>query len=301
MKDYIVKTNFNCVIEFGGECEELTKNEYMVFSENDIIKVYPLESKKDCWTFSYSLKLNENCLDEYKLVKLKDKNIVFLKNKYIPKANDIILEKCEKDWVAKLTSFPHSFIVTGDNYFVYSIKEKLISYDISFIEKFIVVYGASEDCDYILIYNKIDNNVFCYSANSISLDKNIIEIKKYQNDIAKHAIKIVLELNGDCVNEKEYSLFYEKGEPILTQNEKIIPIAFLESVKIRNYSLAREYLSGGLAKKLSDKHLKKFFGNISEIIYHNLSYITKNEQGFIEYGFDIEDKKIVNIQEIYQS
>lgn len=299
MRSYHIKTDFLCAVEINGEIVELNKNQFIKCKQDDLIKVYPIECERDCWNFSYVLKLNEQSLEDYKTIKLKDKTIVFLKNKVTSKCNSILIEKSQGEFMCRLTSYPHSFIVEGENYFAENIKMRLTRYEIFFLGNFIMLYGSSKNKDYLLILDKRDFSKKVFIADKIVIDKNVVEINLICKDYTKHALYQKLEI-GEEIKEKEYTLFYEKGEPCIAVNTLIVPLAFLECVKTKNYSLAREYLSKQLSKKLTDKHLKKFFGEIDEIIYHDGLYICHSDS-YREYKFEFENSKIKNITEVYQS
>jgi len=95
--------------------------------------------------------------------------------------------------------------------------------------------------------------------------------------------------------QKSFSSKLVSQEQNLVKNPKIIPIAFLESIKYRDFDLAKKYLSETL-KQSSNDALSNFFGDISKIIPLENSVVGIISNGmFKSFLFNIENGLITEI------
>jgi hypothetical protein len=98
-----------------------------------------------------------------------------------------------------------------------------------------------------------------YSADSLTT------LQK-QNDMAGHAKVVEYELKNDAVIVKDNYTVYKNEKPKTTNLKELIPFAFLEAIKVHNFSLARSYLTDELNKQLEDEHLLAYFGEFVDIV-----------------------------------
>ena len=95
-------------------------------------------------------------------------------------------------------------------------------------------------------------------------------------------------------------LVYDKNTPYIVKHKEFIPFAFFESIKIENFKLARSYMSDELSNKLSNAHLKKFFGQFLSVCLpltqenfdNQIALIYEEKQG------NLKTKKIAKIFQI---
>ncbi|MCL2539963.1 MAG: hypothetical protein FWE53_00815 [Firmicutes bacterium] len=112
------------------------------------------------------------------------------------------------------------------------------------------------------------------------------------NDIAKHGYveKYVLSESGFSLAES-YTV-YMNEKPQLTANPHLMPYAFMEAINISNLPLARKYLSEDLSTALNNEHLLTFFGDYSEVCWHN--YADTPTSLAVIYGDNLREAKIFN-------
>ena len=79
--------------------------------------------------------------------------------------------------------------------------------------------------------------------------------------------------------------------------------AFLQAVKIKNFDLAKEYLSDNLKSKLSESACEQFFGEINEIYFNpyvkndvQLNYTIKGAN-YTSFNFKVKSCVIEEIEE----
>jgi len=95
-----------------------------------------------------------------------------------------------------------------------------------------------------------------------------IEILSMVNDIARHAI--LTKIDNKNILQK---IVYQKNKPKLTNTPQIIPLAFLQALKINNIKLCKYYLSENLKEVANLEILKSYFGDYKKIEFDNNRYI----------------------------
>ena len=122
-----------------------------------------------------------------------------------------------------------------------------------------IIFTFSGEKNYVLVQN---NNEILFSDfyDQIKITNKGIEILSNINDIAKHSVYTKIE-NKNVSRKTVYSL----GRPRLTQCEKIIPLAFLQALKVENYKLCCHYLSPSLKEIATLDSLKSYFGEFSHL------------------------------------
>lgn len=183
---------------------------------------------------------------------------------------------------------------------VYSDNLKLLNKaQASIVNNNLVVKGYTTTNEYYLL---ILNNEYELIFNGYfdNLDENENTFIGFTNifDIAKHGHICEIDLN-DTKNIKDYYVVKDGGK--VCEIDELIPQAFLEALKVKNFTLAKSYLSPTLAKA-SNKHFETYFGNISEIYfncYNNsnpINYTIYNGE-YKFYNFNVNNKKIIEIEE----
>ncbi len=136
-------------------------------------------------------------------------------------------------------------------------------------------------------------------------DKKITLLKKAK-DFAKQATVEEYEIENNKIKLSEEYNVYLENQAKIANNRLLIPFAFLQAVKQKNYDLARNYLSAELTEVLKDEHLKAYFGNfqaVKQAIYEqhpsNKIAIIYEDDVNVAKVFEIEflENKITNITE----
>lgn len=167
---------------------------------------------------------------------------------------------------------------------------------------FFVIYCELFDATQVVILNSSLSQEFNSCLKDFEITNTHIKGYYECNDIAKHGIVYEIEV-GDKVYAKTNTVYLE-DRPQLTKLNEITPFAFLESIKVKNYKLARNYLSTTLSNRLDDLHLGEFFGDFCQIrqnVYKKLDYqialiYDDKKQKFARlFQFEIKNNKIINI------
>jgi len=144
-----------------------------------------------------------------------------------------------------------------------------------------------------------------FLADKIEVNKDIISILTKKNDMAKHATVAKYKLNANKIVKIEKYLTCLKSKSLIN-DEILIPYAFLEAIQVKNFILAREYLTESTSKALTDLHLENYFGKIYDIKQSHLdeqnilAVVYKNEHSYFAkyFKFTLINNKIDNIDEI---
>jgi len=170
---------------------------------------------------------------------------------------------------------------------------------------YIVIQGIVLKLEYMCVFGingKLDLHfeTLCHKIEKSDFDYKCLTLLK---DMAKHARVETWKLKNKVYEKDESYFVYLKDEKFFN-NTYLMPYAFVESIKAKDYKLARKYLTDGLSESLSDLHLENFFGDFIEI--YNDRYQKKNNtiailyQGELKkyikrFKFEMLDSKINNI------
>lgn len=298
MKIYHIRSEFPALIENNNKCFELDSGYFIEAKSGDKLKVYPTSSRKDCYNICYAITLNDDLVGFDKVV-FPDYVEITLKERFIPRSSVALLEKSDSNGIYKLSSFPHTFFANvKGKVFEYKIKYLLNNFEMKTDSKFVYLFAKTENLDYLLLFNKKNNNIYEFCAENIEIKENKLIINQIKNNFARHAITLEYELNE---NFKELSrkLYYTEKKPKITKNSKIIPYAFLEAIEIEDYNLARLYLSKKLNDRIDNKHLKAYFGDIGRVTDYKGDIAVIDSRNEVKiFKFEIIDDLITKIEEV---
>jgi hypothetical protein len=172
---------------------------------------------------------------------------------------------------------------------------------VEYLYENIIVEGASNDNYYLLIIKSDDMKIlFDSNCQSIEKDNDTIECLTKLNDISKTA-----EVNKINLKDKKIDKYYvyQFDEEIKPTSDILIPMNFLESIKIGDENVAKKLLSDSFSSA-NISTLNNYFGNFNEIYLNRhcnkvgiFNYTIKCDT-FKNYDFIIENNKIIDIQEV---
>lgn len=235
--------------------------------------------------------------------------------------HDILLDSCKVSSHKKLEKIYDDFvdnynlIVVNDGasyinlYHMNVLKFSITTAEITNVvcEKkndFILIKGSTGNGYHLIILNEQNNFNVVYNSvcDKIEQTNSHIKILQKLNDIARHAYVTVFNFENG-LKEDEYVVYLNEKEVLCEQN-KLVPYAFLEAVKVKNYELAKQYLTPSLIEKTSNEHLENYFTNLQKIFYNtytnndNLINYTVLCDDFKSYDFSIKNNKIDDIEEV---
>jgi len=298
MKVYKIRSDYDCLIKHeGGECF-LDINSQLVFDRPEKILVYPLSQlNKNSFPFIINL---DSCEDSrfFRCFKLKKYDFIYISS--MPYVQNEIIESIavgEKECKIHITEDFVAFEMENQKKTI-PLTRYFDDYSIKVIKNFVFLHLVSEN--EILWALHLENKTLKqFVGKKIELFDNHLTVVKEVNDIANHVIYQTFEIKDDDIVVKQDSLKYSFEEPTLVSNPAVIPIAFLEAIKIEDFNLAKTYLEKNLAESTSENHLKNYFKSITKIIpleENSIGIITDNNLRI--FSFEIQNSKITEINEV---
>lgn len=244
---------------------------------------YKRKIKEDCFqTFKLNISENEN-LTLFVEPILKSENLILPYNVYIKNsAGGLVVESSS----AEILNFKNIYLInlekvevvknmkvilTNANFSVFNtfctnvtLQNQTISLPKLFDNVETQKLGQNTiltfNNKYCLIFSSNNQILFNDYYNDFSTKNNEIEILTNLCDVAKHSI--ITTISGTQISKKTV---YQFSHPKLTNCKKIIPIAFLQALKVNNINLAKHYLTQHLCDIATTESLNSFFGNFKKL------------------------------------
>ena len=175
------------------------------------------------------------------------------------------------------------------------------------LQNHLLFFAPTKENKYIFgqidFVNKKYEKVLFQEVDQIETSQNQITTLKHLLDFGHHTIKKTFFTKNFSTKTQLTSAV----TPQIATQKELIPYAFLDTIKVKNYDLAREYLSQDLKSKLDDLHLASFFGDFNDI-FQNVKKDSSLNEIALFYGneqlkeakiftFELNDTKITNIYE----
>lgn len=311
-----IKALFDCVLEVNMQNYEMLDNVSFVKikmqdGEQVALKFYPTKKSNQIAYFAHIFFNDElSVICPYvKIISIsKDEAILDFLPFEIHQANFY------KETKENLLGFELKCLFGEINYFC--VNNKNVTYNCAFVgrilhHEFLIVFEnpalkvKTEQEQWFFVFNKEKQKFDKFCGEVVIFDDGNFEITEKIGDFAKHALcqKYKYE-NGELICFSTELMFLNLS-PKLTDKNKIIPFAFLQAVKVKNFMLAKGYLCEKLSSKVSGEMLNDYFGDFDKIEPY-FSELKSNEEyvclilqnkGKI-FKFKITEKKIEEIDYI---
>lgn len=296
-----LKPSFDCVLKAPGICNQLQRNKIHSFLINSPSPVLPLSF--------YPSKQQNNSLNFTVLINLKTKSLVSKTPNVdlILFPNDNVLLTISEFFIARQKPFnvqtktlsfggaSHTFFYQKNSPFSVRIensKQKFLEaeypcviHDLDFktSANSLFLFGETARKTFIVCIIKYKNKTYSLTTlEEVELleenDGKIFTLKR-ANDIQGHAFTKRYTFSPTL--GVETSLVYGEEEPSAVNKKEIVPYAFFDAIKCKNFDVARSLLTEELSLKLSDKHLEKFFG---EFLFSHQPLSESLEEIALVYG-----------------
>jgi len=152
---------------------------------------------------------------------------------------------------------------------------------------------------YILILDLTNYTVIIEKyCNSIEESENDLKFMIIANDLTKHALVYTYNFNNKTT---ENFTIYLHNQPISTHIKTLIPLQFLECIKVGNLNFANMLVSEKIRNE-NTSYLKDFFGDIDNIYFNGyckdiINYTIENKGSFKNFTFELDNNKITDIIE----
>ena len=291
MNKYILRSEYDCLVKTENEESLLDSNSQIIFDYPVRILVYPLYQSKFSYPFVIDLSSNQDGKN-YKFIQYEDNKLFYLHSPYSIK-NEIIEEvalngkKYEISLSQEEISFKNSTIKKS-----FPVLSEFKTYALQVKEPFILLILNGKE-DEMFTYNVKSDTISNIKGKKIELVDNEIFVTKNANDIAAHQIYETYEIKDNIEKINSRFKIEIQTKPL---KGNIVPLVFIESIKIEDYDLAFSYLSEQLQQSTTVEHLKKYFGKIINYIMleQNILAITNTKETRV-FTFDVKDDKISEI------
>lgn len=292
-----IKTTFDTLLKIDKLSYTLNKNGFLTFkinikeNESFIITSEPLIQTKSL-IFPYKiyikninnqLEINSNNIDCYNYL---NNYIIYLKK--FEAIKDMNILASSQNYLVFNTYCTN--LSTTNNCF--NLNELFTNITIKKVNNNSCILLNNDTKKYIIV---LHNNEIIYKDyyDEIKLDK-CVEIFSKINDIAKHAIITKIENNN--VSNK---VVYVNNAPNVIENDMLIPLAFLQALKIDNLKLCKFYLNNNLKDVCTLDNLHSYFGNfkkIEPILDERSLVLFYEDKSYKIINFEIENQKIKKIE-----
>lgn len=296
MNKYILRSCFDCLVKVENEENLLDSNSQIVFDYPQKVLIYPLSYNK--FSFPFTIDLTQSSDSEIcKIFEYNGSKLFYLNSPYSI-TNEVVEEvscqgkKCEISLAQgelsfKVDKLKKTLPILG------SYKSYTVQTNNSFV---ILFFNGNEDSLYL--FNVNDYSITHLEGQKIELIDNKIFVSKQANDIVSHQIYDTYEIKGDKLTKIAGKFKVDAlSRPL---KEGVLPLAFVEALKIGDYLLALDYLGKNLQDSTSTEHLKTYFGEIKSFVSlePSLIAIINNKETKI-YSFTVKDNKIEEIETLH--
>ena len=205
--------------------------------------------------------------------------------------------------IATVVGSPFCFnIMLEEEKFVHKFSERLYDFKIRAFENVVFVTGKCIDGDICVVFHK-NQKQFLEFYGDIEITPNKICAVKKLHTLARHGELVEYEINENCFNLVSCEPIYLGGKPAFI-SPFLSHIAFFEALKVKDYMLAKSYLTDEFATNIQPEHFAEFFGEFEQVIPLKEKGQTKvallqkrgNNDFFGKtYALEFENNKIKNI------
>lgn len=266
MKKVKLKSSYPCLVKTQNECYDIDENDLLEIEDEKRLLIYPLNSSKKCYPFYINLSELKSC-HNYTYCQMSDFDFILLNQ--APN-----LKVCNKEYL-KVDSEDCQISIC-ENTLTFETRKSKVEYDCSHLcnnyKVFKIKNYACLDVDehYLYCFNVKTNKLSLIYGDELEIDKDQIKISKLLNDCENTSKTCSYIVKDNEIALENYS--FERTSQNLSP--QLSPYRFLDSIKIKDYAHAKNFLSPSLNEKIDEKKLADFFGNI-------LSFLPLSTQEFI--------------------
>ena len=261
---------------------------------------------------SFYIKNNESLISSSKYVTI----VPFGENHYEVHIKPFCYENYDNQVVLHSNSFDKYIIniINSDNFsnitinkeskLIYTKKTSLLSNAYSkLINNLVLIEGEENSKIFICVLDEEGNIIFEKEVDSISEESNTLKILKKVDDLVAHGIIYTLNLKTKDITTN--LVYTYNNEPKDIKQDTLIPLAFLECIKIINLKQSKTYLIESL-QNVTNSHFTEYFGNIEKIYFNPyilsqkyVNYVIFDGTNYKSYNFIVENFKIKDIEQVF--
>lgn len=307
-----------CLLSINGNniglIDNTTKMEIdLLVKTNQIYATFnPISEKNNSIPFTFRLNtLNTvKCDNEYiKIIPFPNNHYdIIMKPFYyyeISNPNILLNAMIGKFFVSIITDNATKITIYDGNNIIFNLTTiKMTSARGEMKKDLLIIEGVIDENIYYLLVVDTKNFEILHNDISNSIENTLENILTYKklNDISHHAE--IVKISFENKNIEKYHV-YENNTPRSPLNTLLIPMAFLESIKISDEKVCRQYLHS-YHENTPILKFNNFFGNIEEIylnrhdaIQEKINYTLLSSGIYKNYNFIMENNKIKDIEELF--
>lgn len=282
-----LKSSYPCLVKIGNNSYDIDENDLLEIENEEQIFVYPISYNRKNIPFYINLNALKNC-ERYLVTDIGDYKLLFL-NK-VDRISNFVKEKLtfsEDNCEIKISN--NVVIFENKNSIVqYELEEMFLNYRVFKIEDFACV---ELDTKSVFAFNMKTGKLFHFKGNEFEFEKDLLKIKDNLNDCEDRRKSCVYKFSGDNIAtekcEFDYSDLHFKAE--------MTPYRFLEAVKCKDYSFAKNLLGGNL-KNVEEKDFYEFLGGVKAFYPLSLNeFIIENSSEKKLIRFDVSNGLIFDL------
>lgn len=310
-----IKSSFSCVLAYLSTQKNLDKDRIYTFILKDktTLSFYPNNDNISS-SLPFSCEIDPDCEN---LIKTGRNNITvtrFPNNNFLIEISPFVFTSTPtmlglKTKTIKTQNITHTItyfsnnnlnfrIENNNSYLDFSNNCKVIDLNIKAKNDNIFLYFQTKNTKYFTCLINYQNNKYLLQETSevdlLEEQDNIITTYKNLQDFASHGEIVTYNFDNEFSITRE--LAYNNPTPYKTKVKEFVPYAFFEALKVNNFKLARYYLTPKLSNKLSNNHLKKFFGNFEKAHQTLSPNFNPEEIALIYYGKQLKYAKLFSIK-----
>ena len=295
MKNYKIRTEYDCLVKHKDGETFLDLNSEISFDSPQKILVYPLRRTSKV-SYPFSIDLDDSSENRF-FRRFSFEQTQYIYINALPFFKNEVIEKITVGQdLCNVRINEEQICFETENYRKSLLLENLYSSYNIYSEKGLVFLHLIGNEELLLIFSIKNHSLKIVSGTKIEKIENQILCSKEVNDFANRQVYEYYEISEDEVRQKNIKIKYNLQEPNLTANPNIIPMAFLEAIKIEDYEIAKKYLCDELRNNTTDVHLKKYFGNFSSFLnLKNSTLAIINSEKILICQFVINESKIQEI------
>lgn len=317
-----IKPNFNCLVKISKEeylLEAQKTYSFLVKEQNLSLLFYPTNTDFLSLPFAVTFDTqNLQCTKNVQVIEFSNKNYLLNVSPFLIGSNTNLGIKTK---TVTLGGQVHTIYYSTHSKFnikiecnccssEYSLDAEITDLNTKTHKNNLIVFCKCKDTKYVILALYFDGEQYNYKnlevVDILEEENGNISTYKNLNDFAGHGVVTNYDLTQEtCMSS---TLVYNTT-PFLSRKKELIPYAFFEAVKVKNYKLASSYLSQSLIKILSPSHYQSFFGEFTQILpplyksanYNQISLVYNKNNKLIAKNFALqfdENNKISNIEEV---
>jgi hypothetical protein len=277
-----IKPTFDCILccqNFSKQLQQNKIHSFLINTEKDIFPMSFFPTNRECNTskeFTVFVNLKSKVLDNnpknVQLVIFPESNLLlnvherfeqnarpfFFQSKLFSfggQSHNVYYAK-NSPFCLRVENAKHKFLDAEFNARIQDLTFKtstnsLFCYGKTFDEKFVVCIVKFKDEKYSLTALE--------QVDLLETKSDKIVTLKMANDMFSHAYTNEYSFSPDLKVEK--NLVLTNDDELEVKKRQLVPYAFFDAVKCKNFDLARSFLAPSLAEKLSDRHFENYFGD----------------------------------------